>query len=547
MTNYLMKEKFLLTICSILTVIESLMQVSLAFILSGLVNGAMEKDQEKLFLFLLISIFYLMIQLLFTKINNYLKAVYIKRIETIYRKDLFQGIIRQSIRNYYSKAQGEYLSLLTHNTEDVVDSYIAGIFGILQMISAVVFAIASLIYIDIRMIVLSLLIGVVYMIGSSKLGEKLSHYKNSYYDELSKNIIKIKEMLAAFEVIKNNDLEKFAMDSFHRSSEELLEKKKIFTVKISDVNGYNLILGQGLIIGILAAVSFLVIREEIRIGELVAVAQLMSSLINPIGGLNETMNERNSSKIILEEQLNYIQKETKEKGNRIKEFNEDIKLCDVRFSYENQPILKDISLKFEKGKKYAVVGESGSGKSTLFRLILNYFDHYNGSLQIDGKEYRNLPEDALFDLISATQQETFLFDGTIKENITLFKEGSPSKILEAVELSGLGKVLKKNRICLDTKIRECGQTLSGGEKQRIAIARMLFRESPILLLDEITSSLDRNTSNEILEKILKLKDKTCICITHKLKQENSELYDEIIEIRDGKIINVIKNKEILSA
>ena len=76
---------------------------------------------------------------------------------------------------------------------------------------------------------------------------------------------------------------------------------------------------------------------------------------------------------------------------------------------------------------------------------------------------------------------------------------------------------------------------------------MLFRESPILLLDEITSSLDRNTSNEILEKILKLKDKTCICITHKLKQENSELYDEIIEIRDGKIINVIKNKEILSA
>ncbi|NMB14898.1 MAG: ABC transporter ATP-binding protein [Gallicola sp.] len=225
--------------------------------------------------------------------------MYIKKTESYYRRDLYQGILKQPLRKYYQEPEGRYLSLLTNNTEDVVDSYIAGIYDIVQMVSAVLFALVSLIYIDIRMIVLSLGVGILYLLISGKLGEKLSGYKNSYYDEIGKNVIKIKELLSAFEIIRNNKLESFADHSFNQSKEELLEKKRVFSVKISNINSYNLILGEGLIIAIISIVSILVIRDEIRIGELVAIAQLMSSLINPIGGLNEIINERNSSKELL--------------------------------------------------------------------------------------------------------------------------------------------------------------------------------------------------------------------------------------------------------
>ncbi|MDO5649536.1 MAG: ABC transporter ATP-binding protein [Gallicola sp.] len=545
MKEYLLKEKFLLGITFLFTIIESMLQVSLAFILSGLVNSAMEKDQGKVFFFVGVSVFYLCFQILLCRGNNSLKAEFVRRVEAIYRKDLFHGVIDQSIRNFYGKVQGTYLSLLTHNTEDVVDSYIGGVYDILQMVSAIIFALISLIYIDIRMLAFALFVGLIYMVASSKLGEKLCLFKNSYFEELGKNIIKIKELLAAFELIRNNNLEKFAISSYDRSKEELLKKKKNFSVKIANINLYNLVLGQTLIILILSAVSFLVIRDEIRIGDLVAIAQLLSSIINPIGGLNETINERNSSKKLLEEQLAYIHSEKEEDvGEKLKNFQDEIRLENVNFSYGEKSALENLDLSFQKGKKYAIVGESGSGKSTVFKLLMNYFDHYEGKIAIDGREYRHLSEDALCNIIASTQQDIFLFDGSIRENITLFKEIEEDKVQIAMRQSGLDKVLRNSGLKLDSEIQESGQTLSGGERQRIAIARMLLRESPILLLDEVTSSLDKKTSNEILEQILKMKDKTCICITHKLKQENIKLYDEIIELKEGKVSNIQSTRSL---
>ncbi|MGO4988116.1 ABC transporter ATP-binding protein [Gallicola sp. Sow4_E12] len=548
MKKYILIEKYLLFFTLFLTLMESFLQISLAFILSGLVNSAMEKGEEQLLFYLGISALYLLVQIMLNSTNNYLKGMYIKKTESYYRRDLYQGILKQPLRKYYQEPEGRYLSLLTNNTEDVVDSYIAGIYDIVQMVSAVLFALVSLIYIDIRMIVLSLGVGILYLLISGKLGEKLSGYKNSYYDEIGKNVIKIKELLSAFEIIRNNKLESFADRSFNQSKEELLEKKRVFSVKISNINSYNLILGEGLIIAIISIVSILVIRDEIRIGELVAIAQLMSSLINPIGGLNEIINERNSSKELLKEQLAFIESKKVSKGiAEIKEFQKEIVLENLEFSFQDKKILKGANMCFQKGKKYAITGESGAGKSTICKLILNYFDHYKGKLKIDGKEYKDLSEDALSMVISSIHQDIFLFDGTIRENITLFKEIDEEKIQEVLRCSGLYQVMQDKRLGLDDYIFECGHNLSGGEKQRIAIARMLMRESPILILDEATSSLDRGTSKEILKQILQLKDKTCICITHKLSQEDKSLYDEIVEIKEGKIEKIAKTNSSITA
>lgn len=543
MKKYIFKEKYLLAITLILTLFESFFQISLAFLLSGLVNSAMDKMKERLVFYMGISLVYLILQIFLNSLSNHLKAKYIKKTESYYRRDLYQGILKQSIRSYYKEPEGRYLSLLTNNTEDVIDSYIAGIYSMVQMVSAIIFAVISLIYIDIRMILLSIGVGIFYMILSGKLGEKLSVYKNMYYEEKGKNVVKIKELLKAFEVIRNNNLDPYALSSFNKSTEGLLEKKRIFSVKISNINAYNLVLGQGLIIAILSAVSIFVIREEIRIGELVAVAQLMSSLINPIGGLNEVVNERNSSKKLLEEQLSYINTgKMKPQSVEIQGFQRDILMKDVEFSYKERSILDGVNLCFRKGLNYAIVGESGSGKSTIGKLLLNYFDRYKGSIQIDGRKYKDLTEEALSTVISSTQQDIFMFDGTIRENITLFKEVEEEKLREVIGFIGLEKVLKDKRLGLEDYIFESGQTLSGGERQRIAIARMLMRGSPILILDEVTSALDPKTSKEILEKILGLKDKTCICITHKLYQEDRALYDEILEIKEGKVENITKRK-----
>ena len=211
--------------------------------------------------------------------------------------------------------------------------------------------------------------------------------------------------------------------------------------------------------------------------------------------------------------------------------------------YRDRKILNNINFSIQKGKKYAIIGESGSGKSTFCRMLQNYFKDYSGSLSIDGKEYKDLPQEAFADIISTTDQDVFLFDGTVKENITLFKEVKNCKLVEILYQASLDQVVFKNPKFLDQKTVDGGKRISGGEKQRIGIARSLLRESPILILDEITSALDKENAYKVLHRILKEKERTCIHVTHKLRPEEHHLYDEIIEFGNGGIKRLVKRPD----
>lgn len=189
-----------------------------------------------------------------------------------------------------------------------------------------------------------------------------------------------------------------------------------------------------------------------------------------------------------------------------------------------------------KNKKYAIVGESGSGKSTLVKLLLNYYNTYSGNIYIDNKDVMNIKEENIFDLISMIQQDVFIFDDTIRNNVTLFKEYSDDEVkcaLNKVVLISAIDLLKDN---LETNMGENGANFSGGQKQRIALARAIVKKCPIIILDEATASLDNETAYKIEKSLLDIQDLTLVSITHKLIKENLKMYDEIIYIRSGEII-----------
>lgn len=536
MRDYILTDKPMLMATALLTILEAAIGISLAFILSGIVNSAIAKDTNQLKIYFLLSLAYIFVQYFLGRLNNYLKGNYVKNIEERYRGQLFGSIFSQNIRQYHTRQQGEYLSLLTDDTDAVMESYVSSIFSIASTVTTAALAILSLIYIEYRIILLSLVVGIVYMWITGKLGGQLNVYKDQCYEAIHGHVVKIKELLGGYEVVKSNNLGHFVRDSFDESKEDVLEKKRIFAYQISNLNLANLLLGQGLIICILSAASLLVIGGGLLVGDLVAIAQLLSSLIVPIASLNDILNERRASKNLLKNQLDLLRTSPKEVTieEKIRAFQKEITLRDLSFGYGEDNVLKQVNLTFEKGKKYAIVGESGSGKSTLCKLLLNYYDDYEGSIAIDGQEYRSLGENALSDLVSTTQQEIFLFDGSIKENITLFRDVDPLRLTEVIQQSGLERVLSKENLTLETEIQENGNSLSGGERQRIAIARMLLRGTGILILDEATSALDAGTAGCIMNEILQIPGLTCIVVTHKLKQENAELYDEVIQMRGGR-------------
>lgn len=262
---------------------------------------------------------------------------------------------------------------------------------------------------------------------------------------------------------------------------------------------------------------------------------LANSLIGPIQAVPQCLASRKAAKGLICKLAEVAEENVSRGGDTIEpKMEKAIEFQNVTFGYESEkPALKGLSLRLEAGKKYALVGASGSGKSTLLNLLMGAYDSYEGSLTLDGRELRDLNPDSLYDVMSLIGQNVFLFDDTIRGNITMFREFPEEKVASAVLRSGLGELIDERGE--DYRCRENGGGLSGGERQRISIARCLLRETPVLLLDEATAALDNQTAFAVTEAILQLDGLTRLVVTHRLEASLLEQYDGIFVLREGRL------------
>ena len=211
-----------------------------------------------------------------------------------------------------------------------------------------------------------------------------------------------------------------------------------------------------------------------------------------------------------------------------------IEIKDLSFAYNaDKEVLHNINAKFEAGKSYAVVGASGCGKSTLLSLLMAGHSDYSGDILYDGKELRNVSSHSLYEVISIIQQNVFIFNSTIKDNITMFRDFEPEEVERAISLSGLSALIAERGA--DFKCGENGSGLSGGERQRISIARCLLRKTPVLLVDEATAALDAETAFQVSSSILELDGLTRIVVTHSLDEALLKKYDSVLVLKNGAV------------
>ena len=263
---------------------------------------------------------------------------------------------------------------------------------------------------------------------------------------------------------------------------------------------------------------------------------LMNYISLPLQTIPPVLASRKASNdLILKFSETLADNEEEEGQQTLDKVTEGIVINNLSFAYEqNKAVLKNLSIKLLPNKSYAIVGISGSGKSTLFNLLMG------GNLSYQG---RTIDKKSLYQNVSLVQQENFLFNASIEDNITMFENHSKDAIFQACEKAGLTDFIKQNK--LSYQCGEAGSNLSGGERQRICIARSLLKGSNVLFFDEATSALDHSTTDQIINSITNLKGTLRLVITHNLEEAQLKKFDEIIVMKEGSIIEMGSFEELM--
>ncbi|WBW96682.1 ABC transporter ATP-binding protein [Oceanirhabdus sp. W0125-5] len=538
MKKYILKFKGLFILTNTLVIINAAISVALAFMFKYIFDIVETASVETFFKGMVIFGGYIAIGFVFELCLKISKAVYIKKTLSYLKGDVFSHILNKDMRSFNEENSAKYISVLTNDVNMIEQDCLLSIFNLVKYASGFIFAFISVIYISIPITIAIFIVTILALLIPKLFGKRLSEKKSKYSESLEELTGKTKDILSGFEVIRNFNIFSRAKEMYNKSNVNSETKKEKFAIFSGIVDSIAELLGTLMFVAPIVFGGYFVIKGEITIGTLIALIQLMNNLSSPLVQSIKIVNKIKSMKNI-SQKINSITKETVKDESKYKldVFNNNIEFKNVSFSYDdNKLALENINIKFEKGKKYALVGASGSGKSTVLKLLLRYYNNFHGNITIDGMSHEEIMLDDIYKQLSVIQQNVFIFDGTIKDNVALYQDYSDEEIIKAMNLSGLSKLLENLPNGIYESVGENGCKLSGGEKQRIAIARALMKNSSIMLLDESTSALDNETAYSIEKSLLRLKDVTSIVVTHKLMEDILKDYDEIIAMKDGKVV-----------
>ena len=453
-----------------------------------------------------------------------------------YKPCAFRRLSEKGISAFARENSGRYLSVLTGDVTVIGSDYLESLFSLL--VQPLNFA-ATLIFLLTYSPALTgaaLVLCVLPFLGVAVFGPELSRREKALSDCGEGFLGRVRDLLSGFAVIKSFKAEREAGRIFDGENQALERARSRKLTWRGAMQGAGSSLSVIMQFGIFFIGAYLALRGSITAGTVLIFTNLSNSLIQPVQQIPQLLAGLRAARGLIGKLGAVVSENASRSGQAVEPvLREGIELQNVTFGYEpGKPVLKGLSMKLEAGRSYALVGASGSGKSTLLSLLMGASTDYAGSLTVDGRELRDIDPDSLYDLMSLIGQSVFLFDDTVRRNITMFRDFPDEAVDAAVERSGLAPVLWEKGG--DYRCGEGGRGLAGGERQRVSIARALLRGTPVLLLDEATSALDNETARAVTEAILDLRGLTRLVITHRLDPSLLSRYDAVFVLRSGKLI-----------
>ena len=534
LTKYHKKSFYTFMIFNILV---PLTNIAFAYSIKTIIDSGMSQNREALTQAILIGAIVIFIYASLNFISLRLRNKLVRQIMSRYKNKVFESILDRDYREFSKEKSGKFISILTENMKKIEQDYLHQYFNISKNISLMIFSLVAMFIGNWFLTLLVIIASIIPMMISGFIGQKSASLQNSSMIADQKYLAKVKDILAGFLVIKSFNVKEAIGQDYKNESEKLDEiyfikgKFDVLSNVISQLSGMIVFLvafGGGM---------YLVFGGHTTIGSVTAIVQLVNFVVMPLNEIGMGMSKFREGQATLNsfEVKDVIELQT---GKTKEYFDDVISFSNVDFSYPNaeEKIFNNLSLQIKKGEKIAIVGMSGSGKSTLLNLLLRFYDVTSGYISIDNQDLQAISAESLYNLMTIVQQDIYIFDDTLKANITLSQSFTEDDIKKSVQQSGLESYILGNELGLQTLCGENGSNLSGGERQRLSIARALIRKTPILLLDEATSSLDNKVTTEIENSILEIQDLTVLVVTHKLNKSMLKKYNRILFMKNGVIV-----------
>ena len=531
---YKNRMNFIVTI--ILTIAMSSLNLMISWLIQQIMDCTANQDMQAVVRCAWIAA---SVVIAYTVANAVYRAVYprfLQRAMQQYRDYAFSRLTQKSLRSFSKEGTALYVSALTNDCTSIENNYLAATFTLIELLFCFWGALIMMLYYSPVMLVLAVALSFLPVAVSMKAGNRLTEQEKEISKKNERFVSIVNELLSGFPVIKSFRAEAQASRLFSQRNEQAEEAKKnkrrteqLISLLANDAG----IIAQ---MGIFLAGAWLAISNKgVTAGVVIVFVQLMNYILNPISQVPLLWSNRKAAIALMEKLSDALSENVREEGReKLNVFSEKIEVKDLTYGYEPEsPVLKDLDVQFDAGKSYAIVGGSGSGKSTLLNLLMGSSSNYQGEICIDSVSIKNIESESLYQLMTSVQQNVFVFNDTIRNNVTMFHEFSDKEVTLALERSGLSEFIEKRGE--DFVCGENGANLSGGERQRISIARALLRKSPIILVDEATAALDAATARAVSFSILNLVGMTRIVVTHRLEEAILRRYDKILVMKNGTI------------
>ena len=467
-----------------------------------------------------------------------------------YRKTAYHYLSQKKVTEFYGQNTAVYLSALNTDLQKIKEDFLDQIPILSQIVICGIGAVLVMIRYNFFLAMMACLISMIPFFAALFSGRNMEKIEENLSKENAEYLAFLKDFALGFTIIKSYKVEGIFSalhDKICQKVERRMEEREKCVEKINYFAAISGYITQFAILLLCAVVAYR--SKSISVGTVLAFSRLINYIIDPVTELpgmlsqaktayalseqfwekigegeqeqkeqqeqKERQEQEKSGEIVKDDYHKHIDTDSHEKVLPIPALQGDICFSHLSFSYTpEKQVLKDFTLQVKEGEKLILLGASGSGKSSILKLLMGIERSQRGEISIGNRALSTLPEECLFRSISYIQQEVFIFDGSIYENITLFQKYSEEELKQAIEKAGLKNLISEKG--LDYPCGENGSALSGGERQRINIARSLLRKTPILLADEITAALDKENSYLVLDSLLSLENITEILVLHDL-------------------------------